>query len=80
MPTPIIVDLSPLEARAHELTKKLQDWEIESALELDAYVQSNLSPDETAKRIAPLIEAARSARRKIADATRYEIRVVGGEA
>lgn len=72
----IVVELSPIEARAHELAKGLEDFQIESAFQLDAHVQSGLDWAEALERIAPLVEAARSARRKIAEATRYEIRVV----
>ncbi len=77
----IIVELTPLEARAYEATKDVEEALIENALTLDAFAKAPALPFEAVlPRIAPLIEAAKSARRKIAEATRFEIRVVGGEA
>lgn len=77
----IIVNLTPLEARAYEQTKDVEEWGIENALMIDAFVQAGALPAEAVeKRVAPLVEAAKSARRKIAEATAFEIRIVRGDA
>lgn len=73
----IIVNLSPAEARAYEQTRDTEEHQIEDVLLLDAMVQfPSLDVARVRRGVEPMIDAAKSARRKIAEATAFEIRVV----
>lgn len=70
----ITIELTALENEALQMAGTASDAEVEGMIRLHLMLKGAADADEMAKQLA---EAALSARRKIADATRYEIKVIG---